>query len=150
MVSIVQKITRNLILLETFKLVNLFLIKADYGLELKGENISLTRIIEMMDLVKYSYDLYVLLKKIFNFVNSGEFTEVIIFFTKEKILKKVNDLLEMFSENTNDIKKDRFIIPAIFNLLRKIIFKTRSVGRSKKRIENYSIGLDDNEKVKIV
>ena len=150
MVSIVQKITRNLILLETFKLVNLFLIKADYGLELKGENISLTRIIEMMDLVKYSYDLYVLLKKIFNFVNSGEFTEVIIFFTKEKILKKVNDLLEMFSENTNDIKKDRFIIPAIFNLLRKIIFKPRSVGRSKKRIENYSIGLDDNEKVKIV
>ena len=150
MVSIVQKITRNLILLETFKLVNLFLIKADYGLELKGENISLTRIIEMMDLVKYSYDLYVLLKKIFNFVNSGEFTEDIIFFTKEKILKKVNDLLEMFSENTNDIKKDRFIIPAIFNLLRKIIFKPRSVGRSKKRIENYSIGLDDNEKVKIV
>ena len=150
MVSIVQKITRNLILLETFKLVNLFLIKADYGLELKGENISLSRIIEMMDLVKYSYDLYVLLKKIFNFVNSGEFTEVIIFFTKEKILKKVNDLLEMFSENTNDIKKDRFIIPAIFNLLRKIIFKPRSVGRSKKRIENYSIGLDDNEKVKIV
>ena len=104
----------------------------------------------MMDLVKYSYDLYVLLKKIFNFVNSGEFTEDIIFFTKEKILKKVNDLLEMFSENTNDIKKDRFIIPAIFNLLRKIIFKPRSVGRSKKRIENYSIGLDDNEKVKIV
>ena len=150
MVSIVQKITRNLILLETFKLVNLFLIKADYGLELKGENISLSRIIEMMDLVKYSYDLYVLLKKIFNFVNSGEFTEDIIFFTKEKILKKVNDLLEMFSENTNDIKKDRFIIPAIFNLLRKIIFKPRSVGRSKKRIENYSIGLDDNEKVKIV
>lgn len=128
---------------------------ADFGLELTGENLSLTRIIEMLDLVKYSYDLFVLLKKIFNFVNSGEFTDEIIFLTKEKLLKKFNELYEIFTESKNDVKKDKFLIPAIFNLLRKIFFKTKSAGRekNKKRVisENFNkVGFELYEKVKNV
>ena len=111
----------------------------------------------MLDLVKYSFDLYVLLKKIFNFVNSGEFTDEIIYITKDKLMKKLNDLLEMFNDSNNDIKKDKFIIPAIFNLLRRINFKTKSAAREKNKrnvslsSENIpNVGLELNDKVKNV
>ena len=114
---------------------NNFLINvADFGLELSGENISLNRILEMLDLVKYSYDLFVLLKKISNFINSNEFTDEIIYLTKEKLLKKIIDIQELFFDGKNEISMDKFIIPAIFNLLRKIFFKTKSAGKDKCKI----------------
>lgn len=53
---------------------NKSLILADFGGELQNEGLSLTRLLELFEISKYSYDFYMVLKRIFDHTSNTEFS----------------------------------------------------------------------------
>ena len=99
-------------------------------MELKGEKISTTRLLEMIDQVKYSYDLYIILKRIPTIFD----TEISLLIEKiEKKLKDFINLQEMIYETNND----KFLIPLIFNILKKLCFKSKE--KKTRKSNSYEI-----------
>ena len=89
----------------------------------------------MIDQVKYSYDLYIILKRIPTIFD----TEISLLIEKiEKKLKDFINLQEMIYETNND----KFLIPLIFNILKKLCFKSKE----KKTRKSNSYEIINNEK----
>lgn len=60
------------------KIVNDYLMLADFGGELQNEGISLSRLLELLELSKQAYDFYVILKKLSDYFGNSEFTVIFI------------------------------------------------------------------------
>ena len=65
-------------LLVMSKIVNDYLMLADFGGELQNEGISLSRLLELLELSKQAYDFYVILKKLSDYFGNSEFTVIFI------------------------------------------------------------------------
>ena len=84
----------------------------------------------MIDQVKYSYDLYIILKRIPTIFD----TEISLLIEKiEKKLKDFINLQEMIYETNND----KFLIPLIFNILKKLCFKSKE--KKTRKSNSYEI-----------
>lgn len=84
----------------------------------------------MIDHVKYSYDLYIILKRIPTIFD----TEISLLIEKiEKKLKDFINLQEMIYETNND----KFLIPLIFNILKKLCFKSKE--KKTRKSNSYEI-----------
>ena len=80
--------------------------------------------------VKYSYDLYIILKRIPTIFD----TEISLLIEKiEKKLKDFINLQEMIYETNND----KFLIPLIFNILKKLCFKSKE--KKTRKSNSYEI-----------
>jgi hypothetical protein len=94
--------------------------------ELKGDNITLSRLLELLDIACKKYDFFTILQKIHNFICKKEFTNERLQIFKEK--------LTIIFENIIDVVDlhDNVIIPFIFDIFRIIFFKGNEKQKKKK------------------
>jgi hypothetical protein len=94
--------------------------------ELKGEDLGLNKLLELLDLISKKYEFFVILKRISKFICNKDYTIEKLQVFKEK-------LIQIF-ENLIDFKEfhDIVVIPFLFEIFRNIFFKTKSSEKINK------------------
>ncbi len=78
---------------------------------------------ELLLVVKKKYELYLVLKKINNYISTKEFSE-------DKFMQ-FKEILLLYLENLLTQSPDKILVPFIFNLLKKSFFKIKDVNKNR-------------------
>jgi hypothetical protein len=100
--------------------------------ELRGEQIHLERLLELLGLVKKKYDLYEVLRKLNSYITKKELNEEKLMTFKERLLKRLEEI---------SISKDLFdpiLIPYIFFTVKNLFYKSASKTKNTRPNKDYS------------
>jgi hypothetical protein len=95
--------------------------------ELKGDNVTLNRLLELLDFACKKYDLFTILKMLYAFICKKEFTIDRLQIFKEKLSRLFESIIDI-----PDLH-DRVIIPFIFDIFRTVFFKSSKPDKKKKK-----------------
>jgi hypothetical protein len=123
----------NLKLSEDVEFTSLRDIKeVEFSEELKGDNIQLSRLLELLDYSCKKYDFYTIMKKIFTYICKKEFTRDKLQLFKEKLIRIFQRISEM-----KDIQ-DKITTTFIFTIFRNLFFPSKRLKEAKSTIKKKS------------